>query len=186
MGLFASRTSSIPQTTTSHAASSVRNPTPRGISATSSSISSQKDDSPGVFRRLLGSIKNVFSSILNALKCIFYRIFPCRSPAYAMEAKLRDFEARLNRVDSIGKELALKEADENPFVYTMLGKHIYKTSWNLPWKVATWIPKIGQKTYKEIGLVEAEKNFKKLAEQLKIYYINEKKSLKAKLDNSAF
>ncbi|NGX28567.1 MAG: hypothetical protein K940chlam1_00749 [Candidatus Anoxychlamydiales bacterium] len=186
MGLFTSSVSNSNQTSNSQATSSVRKPTPRGISATSSSISSQKDDSPGVFRRLLGSIKNVFSSILNALKYIFYRIFPCRSPAYAMEAKHRDFKARLNRVDSIGKELALKEADENPFVYTMLGKHIYKTSWNLPWKIVTWIPKIGQKTYKEIGLVEAEKNFKKLAEQLKLYYTNEMKSLKAKIDNSDF
>ena len=186
MGLFTSAVPSTSQAASSQPANSVRKPTPRGISATSSSLSSQKDDSPGFFRRLLGSIKNVFSSILNALKHIFYRIFPCRSPAYAMEAKRKDFKDRLNRVDSIGKELALKGADENPFVYTMLGKHIYKTSWNLPWKIATWIPKIGQKTYKEIGLVEAEKNFKKLAEQLKIYYTNEMQSLKAKIDNSDF
>lgn len=185
MGLFTSPLSSITQTSISPAVSSITKPAPKGISASSSSISS-KNDAPGIFGRLTGSIKNVFLSILYAFKYIFYRIFPCRSPSYAAEAKYRDFKCRLNRVDSIGKELALKEADENPYVYTMFGKHVYKSSWNLPWKVSIWIPKIGKKTYKEIGQVEAERNFKKLAEQLKIYYTNEMNRLKIKIDNNDF
>ena len=185
MGLFTSSVSSKNQVSKPQEISPVKKAaSPKGISSSSSSISSSKKDSTGIFTSLKSSIKNVFLAFFKGLKYIFYRIFPFGSPTYAAEAKYRDFKSRLNRVDSIGKELALKEADENPYVYTMLGRRVYRSSWNVPWRISTWIPKIGKKTYKEIGQAEAEVKYKKLAQQLKIYYTDEMANLKVKIDNN--
>ena len=186
MVFFTPRVSSSSQTSSSAALTAAQKTVPKGIATTPSTISSKKDEQVGFFSRIKESIENVFLAIINVFKKIFYRIFPCRSPSYALDAKYRDFKARLNRVDSIGKELALKEADENPYVYTLLGRHVYRTSWNVVWKLSVWIPKIGQKTYKEIGQIQAQNNFKKLVEQLRIYYKSEMESIKKKIDNNNF
>lgn len=149
---------------------------PKGVSSDGSSIKSAFADTAayGQPKTVMGKVKdcflNIFKSIKNLFVSIFYRIFYCKAPPTDGEMEHSKFLARKERVDSLSDELASKEANEFPIVYTRLGKEVLKKSYNIFWKAWVSIPYLVSKTYYEIGRKEAEKNPKALISHLKAYY----------------
>jgi len=161
-------------------------PSPRGVASDGSTIqSAAREPKKGIFTRIKDSIVNVFVGIKNAIKNVFYRLFFCKAPPSDVELKYLDFQSRLDRVDSLSDELALKEADEYPVVFTQFGRHVYKKSWNYLWKIVTYLPVVGNKTYYEIGRKEAQKNPKALIPHLKQYYLRQTQRLESQMRRSA-
>lgn len=146
---------------------------PKGISSEKSSIQSSEKEKKGVFIRIIDSFQNIFKSIKSMFLTLFYRIFYCKLSPSKIERKHSAFLDKLNEVDSFSEELAKKEANKNPVVFTLFGKQIFNDSYNLIWRLWTCIPYIGHKTYYETGKEEAKKDYKALIPHLKSYYLSQ-------------
>jgi len=167
------------------------NPVPKGLASNQSSIqSTETQQSKGILTKVKDTIVNIFVRIKDAIKNVFYRLFFCKAPPSDVELKYLDFQSRLERVDSLSEELALKEAEEHQVVFTHYGQHVFKRSWNLVWRIWTSIPVVRNKklvrnkTYYEIGRKEAYKNYKELIPHLKQYYHTQAKRLENQIRRS--
>jgi len=137
------------------------------LEKTSHSVSETANDSGAISNPMPKGIASNPSSIQSA---------ETQQPASHVEYTCAYFQTKLALLgllegkDDLIEKLALKEADENPVVYTLYGQHVYKRSWNILWKIWTSIPVVGNKTYYEIGAEEAQKKPKDLIPYLKQYY----------------
>lgn len=155
---------------------------PKGISSGNSSIQSAGvHKSKNIFEEIKDSVTNIVSSIKHLILSIFYRIFYCKMPPTQNELKYSDFKARMDRVNDLSPELALKEANEFPIVFTLLGQEVFKKS-NIAWKIYVGIPLLlGIKTYYEIGREESLKDPRTLIPTLQEYYLQQSATLERKI-----